>query len=232
MTVTKLAKGTANFTSYGFPLDYVSKDKGASGNEAINVCLDWQGYNELCEDHGLSLTYEVLYDNGLSLTNDRNITKLSSEISDLLGEDAWKRVEGYLLTLGKEKQQAAIYLQAVWAQCFAEPFEELWLASMAQHAYYVLEDDYAFGYLTAILDQKRNNEALFLRVEKNLVDSKLGGQSKPRADNLKTTEALSEMARLIGDGHTIARSASIAFKNGFGSSAGANRKLWTRHLKK
>lgn len=232
---TKLTKGTVQFSSNSFPLDYAQKnaEKGKNSKlESAEIYLKWQGYSELKEDHGFSEMYQVLFAKFGYELRENDLEKMSDEIAQEIGEASWSRVERFSLTLDRESGHREVFIKAAWAEVFAEPFEELWLASMAQHAYYVLEDDFAFGYLTALLDQKRNNEALFLRGEKNLADSKLGGELRPRTDNLRTTKTLSEMARLIGEGHTIARSASIAFKNRFGSSEGANKKLWTRHSKK
>lgn len=231
---TNLTKGAVQFTSISFPLDYAVKYSGRKNDEdseAAGVALKWQGYTELSEDHGFSEMFQVLFAEFGYQTSDDDLEKLSNEIAKKIGKASWSRVEKFILTLDKESGHRTIFIQAVWTEIFAEPFEELWLASMAQHAYYVLEDDFAFGYLTALLDQKRNIEPLFLRGKKNLVDSKLGGKLKPSALNSKTAEILGEMERLISNDHTISSAASLTFGKGFGSSIGANRKLWARHSK-
>jgi hypothetical protein len=233
-TATKFTKGTVQFSSYSFPLDYAKKSAENQKNskpENAKLHLKWQGYSELKEDHGFSEMFQIIFAEYGYQLSERVLEKMTAEIAQEIGKTSWSRVEKFILTLDKESGQRKIFIQAAWAEIYAEPFEELWLASMAQHAYYVLEDDFAFGYLTALLDQKRDNEALFLRGKKNLADSKLGGKLKPRALNSKTATILEEMERLISNGHSISSAASLTFGKGFGSSKDANRKLWTRHTK-
>ncbi len=44
-------------------------------------------------------------------------------------------------------------------------------------------------------------------------------------------EILFAMAPLIESGHSVANAGRIAYQRGFGTSAGANRKLWSRWMK-
>ena len=102
---------------------------------------------------------------------------------------------------------------------------------MAQHAFYVLEDDFAFGYFTAQLDQKRENETHFLRGKKSLESAKLGGKVRSSIVKPETESTLREVKRLVGAGHSLSRSAELAHRNGFGTSPSANKRLWNRHKK-
>ncbi len=131
-----------------------------------------------------------------------------------------------------DEGKAKIFIVAAWAQLFAEPYQETWLAAMAHHAYFVHHDDFAFGYLTALLDQKKGSEEHFLRGRETLKSASLGGVARSAATKMKTNRTLAELSRLLATGHTLARASDLAFKNGFGSSPMANCKLWNRHLKK
>ena len=230
-TEIKRTKGTVQFTSLHFPPNVGVVKKIKNDNVLKRPHLKWQGYTELTEDHGFSLSYDVIFASAPEHSGIRNTAKLPLEIAESIGESAWARIEEYLSTLDDDSGHRDIFIRAAWAQLFAEPYEELWLAAMAQHAYYILEDDYAFGYLTALLDQKRNNEEHFMRGRKSVESAQLGGQTRAKQQSLKTAQTLHEMARLAESGQTIARAATLAFKNGFGSSEAANKRLWTRHSK-
>lgn len=67
---------------------------------------------------------------------------------------------------------------------------------------------------------------------KYLVKSKEGAE-KRRGDFAPHTEAvLSEMAKLIAEGHSISEAANFTAMRGIGKNKGANRTLWYRHCKK
>jgi len=200
------------------------------------VALHWQGYNELDEDHGFGATYGVLCDaNLVALGGEKPTEDISAEIRDRIGPANWNRVEQHLSTLGEKADENGlrrVFLTAAWAELFAEPLGELWLAAMAQHAYYVEQNDFAFGYLTALLDQKQHNEDHFLRGKKGLASAGLGGQARSAQLKSATHAILSKMDRHIGAGKSIKRAADLTFRAGLGSSPSANRKLWQRHKAK
>lgn len=235
-TTTTLFKGAVQFTktSYSPELAFLyEKTPQSEGDSPPKLTLDWQSYSELDTEHGMFLVYEILFSEDFGNLTKRSIENMSTQIAQKVGDQSWKTIEKHLKGFGNETELQKVFLQATWAELFAEPLEELWLAAMAQHAFFVLEDDFAFGYLIAMLDQKlNNNESHLLRGKKNIESAKLGGQAKARMQLETTKNTLQEMARLIQDGQTIARSATLAHKNGFGSSETANKRLWTRHSKK
>lgn len=58
---------------------------------------------------------------------------------------------------------------------------------------------------------------------------KLGGEMRAGKYKPDTAKIIEEMARLHRDGQTISRAAELTAKKGYGTSKGANLKLWTRH---
>lgn len=200
------------------------------------VALEWQGFSELDEDHGFSATYGVLCNTPfVSLKAEKPTSEIVAEIEAKVGPENWSRVERHLESLGNKADKNGhrrVFLVAFWAEIFAEPFGELWLAAMAQHAYYVLENDFAFGYLTALLDQKQQNEAHFLRGKKGLDSAKRGGSARAQQSKANTQAVLHAMELHHAAGKSTARAAELALRSGHGSSAEANRKLWSRHRKK
>lgn len=200
------------------------------------VALQWQGFYQLDADHGMQASYDVLIDaNFVALSGEKPTEDIASEIRDRIGAVNWNRVERYLSTFGDKTDKEGhrrCFLIAVWAELFAEPFGELWLAAMAQHAYWVERDEFAFGYLTALLDQKKQNESHFLRGKKGLASAALGGQARAAQSKSGTQTVLMEMERHISAGKSITRAAELTCRAGLGATPEANRKLWYRHRKK
>lgn len=198
-----------------------------------DLALPWQGLSELDADHGMSVTYGILIDAGfVSLRSEKPTAEISAEIRSKVGDTIWLRVEEHLDRLGSEMDENGhrrIFLIACWADLFEKPFSDLWLAAMAQHAYYVLEDDFAFGYLTALIDQRTHNERDYLRGKKSLDSSRAGGAVRAARVRPETQSRLAKMRSLMASGHTCSRAAELAHKAGYGPSASANRKLWARH---
>jgi len=230
---SKFSRGAVQFSTFvpDVPIPEWTEEERAK----LGVCLKWQSYRELCDDHGFSVTYGVLHDAGFLRGGDRSPTALAAEIKAEIGDVAWQGVEKHLSKLGNESDERTrkkSFLIACWAELFSEPYEELWLAAMAHHAYYVEENDFAFGYLTALLDQKRENETHFLRGKKSLERARAGGLARGQQQTDKTRKVIHFMKHYVADGHSIANAARLAFKAGQGSSAGANRKAWSRHYKK
>ena len=50
------------------------------------------------------------------------------------------------------------FLICLWTDHFAEKLSELWLVAMAYYKYVVEGDNFAFGYLVALIDQSRANQ--------------------------------------------------------------------------
>ena len=93
-------------------------------------------------------------------------------------------------------------------------------------------NEYAVGYLVALIDQKKNSEHHFLRGKGTLDSAKLGGLAKSATTKAKTKRTMTELLRLVSAGHSVSRASELAFKNGFGSSTMANKKIWSRNFKK
>ncbi len=199
------------------------------------VALDWQTFSELMEDHGQASICEILRPLGLYILSAEKKFKLVSDIKSKISKVGWKGFESNLLRLQNEnldEKAFEVFIVAAWVQLFEEPFQMVWLAAMAQHAYVLEEDDYAFGYLIALLDQKKNSETHFLRGKGTLRSAKLGGIAKSTATRVETQRTMLELSRLVLAGHTVARASDLAFKNGLGTSATANKKLWQRNHRK
>ena len=231
LTSTKYANGSVQFSTFSQSLD-VGDEEARKPTSEGEIGLKWQRLSELNPDHGLSNSFEVLFGDSFGGLGQKSTTDLISEIRDEVNESVWKRIKGHLATLGGEGDEHGhrrVFLVAAWAELFAEPFGEVWLSAMAQHAFYVLEDDFAFGYLIAQLDQKRENETHFLRGRKSLESAKLGGKVRSSILKPETERTLKEVKRLNGAGHSLSRSAEFAHRNGFGTSPSANKRLWNRH---
>ena len=228
------SRGIVKLSSYYTP--WIPKPEELAGpEEGDRVGLDWQSFSELQADHGLGATFQVLFDAGFKSKGKRTAKSLSEDIKAKISPEGWGRIERHLEYLsGAEDEHGhrSIFLTAAWADLFMEKFSDVWLAAMAQHAYFVLQDDFAFGYLTALLDQQRENEEHVLRGRQTAASAKRGGQVRAMTLATTTEKTLTEMQRLITSGLSIVRAAQIAHRNGFGSSGAANRRLWSRHSRK
>jgi hypothetical protein len=199
------------------------------------IGLDWQGFSELMDDHGQSEICGILHPLGLYILSGDKRSKLLVDIESKIAKSGWDNLQVFLTKLRNEhRDDSAIdaFIVAAWVQLFEEPFQEVWLAAMASHAYVAKGDDFAFGYLIALLDQKKNSEGHFLRGKQTLRSASQGGMAKSSATRPETLRTFAELSRLVSSGQSLARASELAFKNGFGTSAIANRKLWNRNRKK
>lgn len=232
MRMQSFRKGLLQFSrTYFMPEGKEQPDEALIDRTKLG--LPWQGLTELQEDHGLGVTHGILLDAGLGgLHGDKSIDEMSRELCSKIGENKWADVERFLNRIGPESDpngHRKAFITACWADAFEEPFGDVWLAAMAQHAYYVLEDDFAFGYLTALIDQKTHNERDFLRGKKGMDSAKAGGAARAEKIKPETQARLAKMRNLIAGGHSRSRAAELANKAGYGPSADANRRLWARH---
>lgn len=199
------------------------------------IGLKWQSFSELQSDHGLGVTYGVLFDGQFGKLSAKGVNEMLSELEAVLSPSALTRLKSFLDELGDiddASGQRRIFVTAAWAQEFTEQFSEVWLAAMAQHAYFIEENDFAFGYLSALLDQKANTENHFLRGKVIAKNAGVGGRVKS-ANFRPTKEAvLAEMRRLVEKGHSRSNAARMVHEKGFGASQAANAKLWDRHSRK
>jgi hypothetical protein len=200
-----------------------------------SFALRWQGMMELDSDHGMSIICGILVDADLWILKPARRNELLSQVKARLNENIWAMISESLRPPAIEEGEDDIrdvIIVGLWAELFAEPLSDLWLAAMAYHAFYAERNDFAFGYLTAQLDQRRETEEDFLRGRKSVESGKVGAEIRAKHSHAETERVLWEIKRLIERGHSISRAASIAAHGGVGTSASANRKLWDRHSKK
>lgn len=78
---------------------------------------------------------------------------------------------------------------------------------------------------------RRKYKSHIIRGKKTQAAASTGGEMRAANSREKRSSILDEMGRLIKNGRNISQSAELAAKAGFGTSQGANRKLWDRHKK-
>lgn len=211
--------------------------------QSAHLGLHWQTYSELGSDHGFGAAYGVLFDNKNFDVPPEDFEALLAIFRQTSDQIQYDRLIAHIEHINQMTFQEVLldensvehslnFLRAAWADEYSEPFSPVWLAAMALYAYYVEENDFAFGYLTAILDQKLANEADFLRGKRTVESAKQGGEMRSAIHSNRTRAVLSEMKRLIDAGQPVSNAAGRAYSNGFGSSTEANRKLWNRHRQK
>lgn len=231
---TKYTRGVIGFSSLFHPLNSEEMEE-LEHRQPKQLGFDYSSFWELSAWQGECLMFSVISDAGSDKTSgnytDRVLADIKEETSD--GEfDFIMRNYNRLADKEEVYGHGAVFLLAVWADLFAEPFGEFWLAAMAQHAYYIEEKDYAFGYLIAVLDQKRQNEQHFLRGANSVANARKGGRKRSRAQRPRIDAILKQMGDLRDTGHSVSNAARLVAKRGFGSSPEANRRLWSRHHKK
>ena len=230
-----LEKGVVSFTT----LPDFSKLSPNEKRRKIVFGLPWQAYNETNPDHGLLLIFDLLQATPFAYqVSAKTRERVREKIRRTVHKNYWRAFQHHLNELpgdvGPDERTAFedVILCAIWADINTERFEPIWLAAMAQHAYWIEQNEYAFGYLVALLDQQRSNEPHFLRGQKAVVSASEGGKIRASKTRKSTDSVLAEMARLADNGQSISRAADLAYRNGFGASAGANKKLWYRHRTK
>ncbi len=242
-----------NFGQGDRPFDFVTSTKGivkfssirmrpesttpsaVLAKNAHKIGLSWQGYSELQSDHGEGVTYGILFNEEFGSLYAKNPTEMLFELGQRFGPSATASLERYLDELDDMKDDSGhrrIFLTAAWADTFAEPYSEVWLAAMAQHAYFIEENSFAFGYFSALLDMKKNTEQHFLRGKVTAKSAGLGGTTRSSKFSPVRDAVLTEMRRLVGKGFSRTNAARMTREKGLGTSQAANEKLWDRHHKK
>ena len=197
--------------------------------------LRWQGMSELVADHGMATISGILIDADLWILDPARREELLAEVKGRVSELVWETISELVRPPEANEGEDDIrdpLIVGLWAELFAEPLSDLWLAAMAYHAYYGERNDFAFGYLTAQLDLRRETEEDFLRGRKSVESGKAGAEIRASNSRSKTERILREMRRLIESGHPVRRAATIVAGVRIGTSADANRKLWDRHSEK
>jgi hypothetical protein len=88
------------------------------------------------------------------------------------------------------------------------------------------------GYFSYAAESK-SIQAHAVRGKKTVAGASVGGRERARETELKTEEILKRMRELTeGNNLSVSRAAEIAYKNGLGTSANANRQLWKRSKEK
>lgn len=188
---------------------------------------------ELDPDHGIFLVLDILNEAGLTTCPESaHEAQLIREIKSAASEDTWALIQERLKKIeesGAPEDHRNVWLTMVWAQLKFPPFGTVWLAAVANFACYVLENDYMFGYIIALLDQKRANEQDALRGKGTVSSAAKGGKARATESSKKSKLVLDEMKRLIEIGNSVANAARIVHARGKGTSPEANRALWKRN---
>lgn len=228
------SKGLVSFSSIRMQPESMTPEM-VSPENAHRIGLSWQTYSELQADHGEGATYGILCDEKFGNLFARSTTEMLTELENELEPSAMARLEKFLDGLDDQEDASGcrkIFTTAVWAEMFAEPYSDVWLAAMAQHAYYIEGNSFAFGYLSALLDKKASAERDFLRGKVTAKSAGLGGKSRSSKFSPTREAILAEMRRLVARGFSRTNAARITHEKGLGSSQAANEKLWDRHRKK
>jgi hypothetical protein len=232
MHATSYAKGIIRLSEF-FGLGNAPTLPSSRPPSEATFGLHYQCMSELQVDHGMATISEVLVDADLWILDRAQRETMLSEIEANVPPAVWPMVlERLQPPVEGDEDLHDPLIVALWGEIFVEPLSDTWLAAMARHAYHVERDEFAFGYLTAQLDHRRQTERDFLRGRKSVESGKVGAEISAKRHSATTARVLDEMKRIQGSGHTISRAADIAADRGIGTSAAANRKLWNRHLKK
>jgi len=88
------------------------------------------------------------------------------------------------------------------------------------------------GAVARQIELTEQNKTDALRGKKTLRAAESGGAIRKSQTRNRTESVLKQMVRYINRGHSQTNAARLAFKKGLGSSGGANRQLWQRHIRK
>ena len=226
-------KGVVRLTKFSHISDDVDSEKLIVCE--TNLVLDWESYHELGQDHGHIICAGILEDRGFGLLSESRLSEVYSEIRHKISNVSLELIQHRLSAFDKESEPAflkEVFIVALWAEIFEEPYSVFWLAAMAQHALYIRRNEYAFGYFAGLLDQRSHNEEHLLRGKHTLKSASDGGLARASKLRPQTSQTLREMKRLIEAGQSLSRAAALSHINGHGESDAANRKLWYRHQKK
>lgn len=117
-----------------------------------------------------------------------------------------------------------------WAFKYHTLGTPIWLAAKAQYSL-VRGDLFEFGCYSTLLEMKLKHERDALRGKKTNSAASTGGKMRGAELAADTQDRLMEMKRLVDQGKSVTDAARFAHKNGFGTSAAANRQLWYSHNK-
>lgn len=227
---TWLTSGTTSFTTFAMQIK-PSENAAIEPRSAATIGLTYQAFCELQADHGDAITYGILGNAGLLLLSDAKRATLRQE----LFEASDPKVHDKLAKLLTRCEAQGVYdsaLTAYWAEIKAQQLSDLWLAAMARYALEVEGNEFAFGYLSSLLDARHNHEADALRGKATQAAAAAGGRRRSLNRDTKTRSILLEMKHYIDRGRTVTDAARFAHKNGHGKSEAANRAVWYRRSDK
>ncbi|WP_417435317.1 hypothetical protein [Hoeflea sp.] len=220
--------GIASLSGHIFPWPLPQgADREASASKGLK--LEWQDAVELQAANGFISCAVVLNGAEYGGLGRKPIEKIKADILRLLGKDGFAHFEAVAPPIGatdKGPNLHAIFFRATWVQFFAEKLSIDWLAAMAEHAYFVKNDEFAFGYMTALLDQKRGKERFFMSGAKSSAGASDAGKARSAKYKAQRAMVIREMLPLVKEHGNISLAAEIAAKRGIGKSKNANRKLW------
>lgn len=194
--------------------------------------LIWQLMSELQLGAGMDSATDIMFDDEFAALGRTEPKDVEVQLAERLGPQGWEQIKADALShhgMTEDHADWPLLLIALGAEHLSEPLSVEWLAAMALHAHYIAQDDFAAGYLMALMDQRLTNEEHFERGAKSVVSAALGGKARAAAYQIQGALILSEMARFVELGHSASRAAKLAHGAGHGTSPEANRRLWVRH---
>jgi hypothetical protein len=200
--------------------------------------FDWIEFDQLDYEYGLNLAFDVLRESRIYVfSGERESINpfVELELIEAIGKNGRESVDlikDHISEEGGNINLVNVCLIANWAEYFSHRFGELWIAAMAQHAYFIQKDNYKFGYLVALLIQKRENESNFLRGEIGLISASAGGKARAKQVAPTTKAVLKFMEEKIANGSSVQAAARWAHQKGLGASPIANVQHWKRRPKK
>jgi hypothetical protein len=187
---------------------------------------------ELSADHGIFVSMRILDDAGLLSLAPDELAELNKDVRMKVSPETWSEISVHLDKIEKHDLDQEAFIVALWTELVAQPLSDIWLAAKAQYAYFIENNDFAFGYLIAQLDRRQELESNFLRGKKIVESGRMGGNARANRMMSSSQRTLKAMRRLVDEGHSVARAATLAHEGGQGTSAEANRRLWNRRKQK
>ena len=128
-------------------------------------------------------------------------------------------------------ENSDVYIESFASRLLAEPLSRLWYVNNMREQFYLKHDDMKVGILWAEYKIRLSQEHNALRGERVKLNASAGGKAAGTLAEESRREILTRMRCYIGDGHSVMNAARLTKQAGLGTSAEANRKLWSRHRK-
>lgn len=189
--------------------------------ECLTGCSARQ-LNLLGDDNWFGECFQVLSAHGWLGPNGQANDELVNQVAEVVGRQFIEEAKA------KHGSDWRCLILEVAATHFLPPLTRLWYAANLMSLYYIHYDDIAFGYLWAEYNIRLRHEADAIRGVKTKASAGKGARARNSDFAPKRTEVLVEVQRLIDAGHSVSRASELAYSNGVGASAEANRKLYYR----